>query len=142
MAKTVFCVSRGHFWRNCFFSFFFLICHFFPELVKKNWDCEQKTMAGLSKLHFKCPDDIFGQTFSWKLSEVSRHFWSVSKKLSEFCRNFIGKLVKTAFHVSRRYSSWGNYFFQNHELFHWFSDLEHIIFWNFGKKRSTVLVVE
>ena len=102
VVKTVFFVSRGHFWRNNFlFHKVFTTFSCYQTLRKAFRVFGEINLVGLSKL-FSSVQGIFLEEFIFenKLFEFFLYFWSWGAIFLDFLRKFCDRFVKSAFYVS------------------------------------------
>ena len=91
-------MSRGIFSGNLFPTKFlpFQILFSFEEIVS---EISRKTSAGLSKLHFKCPQEISEGTSFWKWIQASNCFRTSRKTCWLLWKSF-RPVFETTFYVS------------------------------------------
>ena len=104
VVKTVFFVSRGHFWRNNILfhkTFKFFSC--FQTLRKAFRIIGEIILVGLSKL-FSSVQWVFLEELIFEniILELFLYFWSSGANFLDFQRKFCDRFVKTAFYVSSR----------------------------------------
>ena len=108
------------------------ICCFliFEHWAKKNQLFDEIILAWLSKLHTKYPEEFNNEIFFRKRKFVPLFSYLQRKDFCPFGEKFSGRIVKTAFNVSRK-SLWGKYFSKKKRKF--FKS-----FRNLGKKFSAI----
>ena len=135
VVKTVFFVSRGHFWRNNFlFQKIFKAFSCFQTLRITFRIFGEKNLVGLSKL-FSSVQGIFSEEFVFENKFLEFFFWSLDTNFLHFLGIFCDKFVKTAFYVSSGDFWLDCNFYENLWVFSPSSGCGEK-FWHFGAKTS------
>ena len=136
VVKTIFLVSRGHFWRiNFLFHkiFKFFIC--FQTLRKTFRIFGENNLVGLSKL-FSSVQGIFLEEFFLKqIRWIVFHFWSSVTNFWTFGENFAIALSKLHSLCQLEIFDWTVFSTKIYEFFHRLRVLRKR-FWHFGEKAS------
>ena len=101
VVKTVFFLSRGHFWRNTFL-FYKIFKNFscFQTLRKTFLIFGEKYSGWVVKTVFKCPGGFLEEfIFENMFLELFLCFWSSGAIFLDLRRKFCDRFVKTAFYV-------------------------------------------
>ena len=141
VVKTVFLVSRRHFWRNNILfhkTFKFFSC--FQTLRKTFWIIGENILLGLSKL-FSSVQGVFLEEFIFEniILEFFLYFWSSGANFLYFQRKFCDRFLKTAFFVYSGDFWLDIFFYESFEFFHRLRAVKKT-FWHFGAKTSKSLL--
>ena len=74
---------------------------FFSKRLNFSPGLNHKKLAGASKLHSSCPEELFGDYFLQKFLFLLNHFLTLNEKSSEFWQKSFSRVFKNAFNVSR-----------------------------------------
>ena len=140
VVKTVFFVSRGHFWRiNFLFHKVFKTFSCFPTLGKTFRIFGENNLVGLSKL-FSSVQGIFWKSLFLKSNSLICFsiFGLGAQFFLDFQRKFCERFVKTAFYVSDGDFWLDCFFYENLWVFWPSSGREEIVlaFWRKSFKKS------